>query len=269
MRAHDLVLDAAVADAAPEFFRVEGASSSSLGFDSFYAGRENPLYADADADGLDDDWESHTGGSPEIDDRDQDADADGLVTVEEFMRGTRPDDADTDRDGLPDGWEVQFAFDPLEADPVGGDRDGDGLSDQEEYGLGTHPGRTDTDGDGLPDLWEAEHGLDPAFAGDALADSDGDGRNSFAEYEAGTDPHDFFNGVPPEVNALDGGPANQLVLQVRHPDGTPWLGAPVTFEITAGDRMISETATGTFGFQAVARADAQGIARAFLEDIEP
>jgi len=248
---------------------VEGSAGEALGFDSFYAGRENPLYPDADADGLDDEWEFLTGGSPEQDDRDCDADADGLVTIEEFMRGTRPDEADTDGDGLPDGWEVQFAFNPLEADPLGADRDGDGLTDQEEYGLGTHPVRRDTDGDGLPDLWEAEHGLDPGFAGDALADADGDGLTSFAEYEAGTDPNDFFNGVAPEVAPLEGVPANQLVLRVGHPDGTPWLGAPVTFEITAGDRGIASTAIGPFGFQAVARADAEGIARAFLEDLAP
>ncbi len=117
-------------------------------FDEFYVGWENPLFADADRDGLDDAWERAHGLNVAANDRAADGDADGLSNLREFTLGTRPDAADSDGDGMPDGWEVRFGLNPVLND-AGGDRDADGVTNQREYLQGRDPTRValpDTNG---------------------------------------------------------------------------------------------------------------------------
>lgn len=109
-------------------------------FDEFYVGFENPLFADADRDGLDDAWERRHGLNVAANDRAADTDGDGLANVREFSLGTRPDAADTDGDRMPDGWEIRFGLDPVRNDG-GGDSDADGVSNLREYLLGRDPTR--------------------------------------------------------------------------------------------------------------------------------
>lgn len=71
----------------------------------------NPLFEDADSDGLPDAWQKSLGQR----DRDGDPDADGLTNLEEFLLGTSPSKADTDGDGLTDAEEVAGGRDPLTA----------------------------------------------------------------------------------------------------------------------------------------------------------
>lgn len=99
---------------------------------------ENPVFADADRDGMDDVWESAHGLDPSNDDRRGDPDRDGLVNVLEHLAGTHPANPDSDGDGMADGWEWRHGLDPG-LDDAAGDLDGDGVSNHREFLLGRNP----------------------------------------------------------------------------------------------------------------------------------
>lgn len=270
---YDLALDRKNVEPA-EFHRLflrSGAETKSY-FDFLFAGYENPLFADADEDGMEDGWERANGLDPARDDRAGDRDADGLTNLEEFFRGTRADLADTDADGLPDAWEIRYGLDPLRPTSASSDADLDGLDDLREFAAGTNPNNPDSDGDGLPDGWEVTHGLDPLRA-DSAGDADGDGVSSLEEYRLGTDPSDFFDGQSPQIetpNGEEAGAEDELVLIARKPDGTPWANAPVTFRIVSGTRHITATrGRGPYMDVLELRADARGLAQVYLEPLEP
>ena len=111
-------------------------------------------FADADGDGVPDDWEVALGLNPAradtnnngIPDGKEDFDGDGLGNAGEIILGLDPRVRDTDGNGINDNAE---------------DADGDGLSNAAEIALGTDPTRADTDGDGWPDGAEIDSGSDP------------------------------------------------------------------------------------------------------------
>ncbi|HND60306.1 MAG TPA: fibronectin type III domain-containing protein [Opitutaceae bacterium] len=142
-------------------------SSAGAVFDDLLVAPDNPVFADADLDGMDDAWETAQGLDPQHNDRDGDPDGDGIKNIREFLIGSNPRSADSDGDGLTDGVEWQ---------------------------LGSSPADSDTDGDGLSDGWERSHGLDPLSSVDGSRDDDGDGVSNATEVQAGTNPFDFFNG---------------------------------------------------------------------------
>ena len=146
---------------------IKGHPVASASFDDIYAGPDNPLFIDADRDGMADAWETAHGLNPVVNDRNGDPDGDGLTNIQEFLIGTNPNNADSD---------------------------GDGLTDGQERTVGTDPNNPDSDGDSLPDGWEKSHGLNPRFAADASLDNDGDGQTNAQEYAAGTNPVDYYNG---------------------------------------------------------------------------
>ncbi len=95
---------------------------------------------DADADGMDDNWEYEHGLDPgDQNDANEDPDGDGLTNKEEYDEGTDPLDMDTDDDGLSDGYEVENNMDPLDPTNDMRDSDGDGYTDKEEEDAGTDP----------------------------------------------------------------------------------------------------------------------------------
>jgi hypothetical protein len=262
-------------ETAPAGFRrlsIRSGPGTTSAFDFLFVGYENPLFADNDQDGMEDAWERMNGLDPARNDRTGDHDADGLSNLEEYYRGTRADLADTDADGLPDGWEIRHHLDPLRPAGESSDADLDGLDDVREFLAGTDPTNPDSDGDGVPDGWEVVHGLDPLQA-DSAGDPDGDGLSSLEEYRRGTDPTDFFDGLSPQVLALNEGEAgadNELALIARRPDGTPWANAPVTFRITSGSRRLAVNAGGGPYLDVIGlRADANGLARVYLEPLAP
>jgi hypothetical protein len=222
---------------------LSGHSALMTGFDDLLIAFENPLFADADHDGMDDDWESAHGLNPNLNDRDGDLDGDGLSNIQEYVLGTDPGKADTD---------------------------GDGLTDYQERVFGTDPQKADTDGDGLPDGWEKIHDLDPRSAADAATDTDGDGLTNLQEFQQGSDPSDYFNGALPVVTSLvseDGalGPDDTLSVMVANSAGQPLSNAPVTFTATVGGHLLAGTADGPASAEITVRSGPDGIARAYVK----
>jgi Bacterial TSP3 repeat/Alpha/beta hydrolase of unknown function (DUF900) len=116
------------------FFDIFGCATAAVGLDDIHASYDNPLFKDADKDGMDDVWELAHGLDPTINDRNLDPDGDGLTNVQEFMHGTDPHKADTDGDGMSDQWEVSHGLNPLDpSDAAAISSDGSGLTNLQEY----------------------------------------------------------------------------------------------------------------------------------------
>ena len=85
--------------------------------DDLYAATENPLFVDADRDGMDDAWEIANGLNPAVNDRDGDLDGDGLSNLREYLLKLKPNNPDSDGDGLYDGDEVVRGWAPTTPNP--------------------------------------------------------------------------------------------------------------------------------------------------------
>lgn len=121
-------------------FVLTGNTTAPTLLDDFLAAFDNPVFADADRDGMDDAWEVAHGLSSALNDRNGDVDSDGLANILEFLLGTDPGSTDSDRDGLPDKWERQFGLNPRVPDAAG-DPDGDEWSNLTEFLRGGDPTR--------------------------------------------------------------------------------------------------------------------------------
>ena len=142
--------------------------------------------ADANGNGIPDEWESLYGLVGDNADAAADPDGDGRTNLEEYNAGTSPIVAEdylasvaTSGRHVVDTW--------IESTAVGG------WDLVEVWGLSglfmtdTAGRAPDADKDGLPDWWETLYGLNPNVA-DSHVDSDGDGRTNLEEYNAGTNP---------------------------------------------------------------------------------
>lgn len=119
-------------------FVVFGHATHAVGLDALSLGFGNPVYSDADRDGMDDGWEAGYGLNIAANDRDLDFDNDTLTNLREFIFDTLADDSDSDNDGLTDGFETQHGFDPWNYEyPF--DADEDGKNQFEEAVAGTDP----------------------------------------------------------------------------------------------------------------------------------
>jgi len=143
---------------------------ATLGADGFLT---NPLNADTDGDGANDDVDPNPLASSDI----TDTDADGVSDEEEGFDPINPLDSDgdgipnyldvdSDNDGLNDEIETFITFTNL----LVVDTDGDGLDDPTEIALNSNPILEDTDGDGAND------DVDPnPLIPSSESDTDGDG----------------------------------------------------------------------------------------------
>jgi hypothetical protein len=255
-------------------FTLFGHTKAPVRLDRLSIGFTNPLFPDADNDGMDDTWETAHGLDPTANDRDLDYDNDGLTNIAEYILGTDPDNPDTDGDGLPDGWEVQYGFNPLVPEPasvLNSDADGDGLTLLQEAKAGTNPNNADTDGDGLSDGVEVRAGLNP-LRYDADEDTDGDGVSNRQEIANGTNPNDYYNGQKPVVTSLNppGGAligGNHIAVRVMDAAGTPLTNAPVVFTARSNDHGFSPTLDHKWDNarrSITVRTDWEGIARAYV-----
>lgn len=80
------------AQSAPALFALEASDFAATWLDLYSLDPDNPLFSDADRDGMPDDFETSRGLNPAADDRDEDADGDGAENMGEYAMGTAPDD---------------------------------------------------------------------------------------------------------------------------------------------------------------------------------
>lgn len=122
---------------------LRGGDVSVAAFDEVLVARENPLFADEDADGLSDQWEEEHGSNVAMDDRHGDADGDGVSNLAEYWAEISGDESpeltDSDGDHLPDAWELLYGLETSMAADAAQDFDGDGRSNGAEYRAGTNP----------------------------------------------------------------------------------------------------------------------------------
>jgi len=71
-----------------------GHATATAYFDNFTASTTNPLFTDADHDGMPDAWETAHGLNATVNDRNGDLDGDGLTNIEEYFLGSDPNNAD-------------------------------------------------------------------------------------------------------------------------------------------------------------------------------
>lgn len=142
--------------------------------------------ADANHNGIPDEWEAQYNLIGANAAADADPDSDGRTNIEEYNAGTNPIVAENYLASIAES--PALLVDTWIASTAGGF--GElvevwGLSGL--FAADTAGRAPDADKDGLPDWWENLYGLNPNVA-DAHLDSDSDGRTNLEEYNAGTNP---------------------------------------------------------------------------------
>ena len=90
--------DLAFSNTSEAFFRqltINGVTAATAYLDTLAVQSTNPLFTDADKDGMPDSWETANGLNTAADDRNSDHDSDGVTNIEEYFAGTAANNADT------------------------------------------------------------------------------------------------------------------------------------------------------------------------------
>jgi hypothetical protein len=140
----------------------------------------------------------------------------------------------------------------------------------------TNPLFADVNNDGISDVWETQYGLS-LLTNDRNGDLTGGGVSNVQKFIQGTSPLDFYNGIEPTVSPVvtgatpgvgAAGPNGDLALFVQKPDGTPWVNAPVTFQVTSGSRQYSLVqGQAPFVSTLKVQTDSTGVARVYLQPL--
>ncbi|MCW1922018.1 hypothetical protein OKA05_05605 [Luteolibacter arcticus] len=167
--------------------------------------------ADADHDGLTDDWEDQYFGNDDgiptteeialYDSDDQAPDNDGFTNLEEQAAGSNPTNpnsipGDIDADGLADSWELAF-FQSLSnpngdpGDDPDGDHDTNAVEEEHDNNPNNRGDFYSSTEDSVPDSWKAFHGISSQTGLDDLEPGDpvGDGLINGAEFTHNTNPN--------------------------------------------------------------------------------
>jgi|GEM_PF-4343002 hypothetical protein len=233
-------------------FVLMGDRIADVNFDLFSLTTTNPLFIDADNDGIDDTYENVYGLNISLNDRDLDPDGDGLSNIEEFLYNTFADDPDSDEDNVSDGDEIKLNTDPLQYDSA--------------------ITLSDSAFDGLPDDWELQ------FFGnlneEGNEDPDVDGISNSGEFNDNSDPTDYYNGVLPALSISRGDSQtsdpdtyliNPLVVSVSDAGGNPLVNAPVEFSVTSMNAQVAEDVQSTrLSTTLTLQSDTQGEVSAFV-----
>lgn len=111
----------------------------------------NPVFTDADLDGMEDAFENTNSMDSANDDRELASVQDPNISrIQYYLNETHTwftgqwaqETTDTDSDGIPDSWELFFGLDPNNSADAPEDRDGDRVSNLQEYQQGTSPAGT-------------------------------------------------------------------------------------------------------------------------------
>jgi len=73
-------------------FKIQGNPTTASGLDDLYAGASNPLFADLNNNGIDDEWETAHGLSLSADNRNSSPAGNGVTVVQAYVNGTDPND---------------------------------------------------------------------------------------------------------------------------------------------------------------------------------
>lgn len=216
-------------------FTLTAADVRATGLDDFHAGDRNPMYADADNDGIPDADDLNTA----LNDRDADPDQDLLTNIEEFMHGTDPDSRDSDSDLLSDSMELKWGRDPNEDDADLSHLDSDGI-----WTAGFEPEEGYRAGNLDQQLGWSAYGVDVTSNQNAYA-VHSESAEVFAEHFFGTDPVDriwfcfdakLHAGVLPDPATLEGRTAAVFAfsaagtLHVLDADSGQWLAYTVAVD---------------------------------------
>lgn len=99
-------IDLAFSNSSETFFRqlaLMGATSAPAYVDAILISDTNPLFTDADKDGMDDAWEIAHGLNPAVNDRNGNLDGDAFTNIQERLLGTKPNNADVTKPSVPTG----------------------------------------------------------------------------------------------------------------------------------------------------------------------
>lgn len=208
---------------------LSGHSTAPTLLDDVLVAFENPLFVDADRDGIDDAWEIAHGLNPALNDRNMDRDGDGVANLQEFNTGTNPVDYYNGR-----AFALGTSSSSSGSTVIAYSYDASGRIVLADYAEGrqvhfAHSAASNLESASSSGIgttiveWRAAHGLPTDGTGDGadtaiLAD---DGLPNLAKYAFGLIPQVAADGEYPSVDLVSTAGSDYLALTYTRPDPAP------------------------------------------------